>query len=193
MTFERPTLLVLGIGNILLRDEGVGVRVVREVAELGPERLPPGTDVVDGGTLGLDLLPMLEDAAAVVLVDAVDLRAAPGTVHVMRDRELHAPLAQHVSPHQVGVGDLLAAARLAGRLPDLVSLVGIQPGAIEIGLEPTPEVEAAVGVAVARVLEELEAFAAALGVDAGSGGRRPGETRSAGGTSPAPGPRATTA
>jgi hydrogenase maturation protease len=161
VTAKRPTLLVVGVGNVLLRDEGVGVRVAREVAELGPDAVPPGTRVVDGGTLGLDLLPMIEDAAGVVMVDAVDLRVAPGAVAVLRGPDLHAALAQHVSPHQVGVGDLLSAARLAGALPDLVALVAVQPELIEIGLDLTPLVEAAVPAAVDLVRQELEAMAAA--------------------------------
>lgn len=159
MTSTGRALIVLGVGNVLLRDEGVGVRVAREVAALPAGQLPPGTEVVDGGTLGLDLLPMIEDAAAIVMVDAVNLRSEPGATRVLRDEELHSALAQHVSPHQVGVGDLLAAARLAGSLPDRVSLVAIQPELIEIGLELTPAVEAAVPFAVDLVRRELAALA----------------------------------
>jgi hydrogenase maturation protease len=157
VTSGEGPLLVLGVGNVLLRDEGVGIHVVRRLEALGADALPPGTTIVDGGTLGLDLLPMLEDAAAVVMVDAVDLRAEPGAVDVLRGATLHAALAGHISPHQVGVGDLLAAARLAGSLPDRVSLVAIQPGAIEVGLELTPAVEAALPAAVELTLAELRA------------------------------------
>jgi hydrogenase maturation protease len=161
LSAERPALLVLGVGNILLRDEGVGVRVAREVAALGPDAVPPGTRIVDGGTLGLDLLPMIEDAAGVVMVDAVDLRIRGGAVAVLRGSELHAALAQHVSPHQVGVGDLLGAARLAGALPAHVSLVAIQPERIEVGMELTPAVEAVVTDAVELVVRELREIVAA--------------------------------
>jgi hydrogenase maturation protease len=177
----RP-LLVLGVGNVLLRDEGVGVRVAREIAALPAGQLPPGTEVVDGGTLGLDLLPMIEDAAAIVMVDAVNLRSEPGATRVLRDEELHTALAQHVSPHQVGVGDLLAAARLAGSLPERVSLVAIQPEVIEIGLELTPAVEAAVPIAVDLVRRELAALAMGLVVP-GPGGAATSIDR--GGTTPA--------
>jgi hydrogenase maturation protease len=150
--------LVLGIGNVLLRDEGVGVHVVRALIDEATGS--DATRIVDGGTLGLDLLPMIEDAAAVVMIDAVDLRAAPGTVDVLRGDALHGALARHVSPHQVGVGDLLAVARLGGTLPERVALVAIQPAAIEIGLELTPAVASAVPVAVALVRDELAALAA---------------------------------
>jgi hydrogenase maturation protease len=156
MSRRDGPLLVLGVGNILLRDEGIGVHVARALEELPEGSLPCGTRIVDGGTLGLDLLPMLDDAAAVVMVDAVDLRMAPGTVGIIRGSDLHGALAGHVSPHQVGIGDLLASARLSGTLPEQVSLVAIQPGEIEIGLDLTPSVQAAVPVAVGAVQDELE-------------------------------------
>jgi hydrogenase maturation protease len=150
--------LVIGIGNVLLRDEGVGVAVARRVEAAraaGDPIIPGSTRVVDGGTLGLDLLPMLEDADTVVLVDAVDLQAAPGSVTILRDLDVQAALSGHVSPHQVGVGDLVATARLLGKLPRRLALVGIQPLDISIGLELSPPVEAAVGPAVAAVGAEL--------------------------------------
>ena len=156
--------LVIGIGNMLLRDEGVGVRVVAELARGfagGGPAVPPGTRFVDGGTLGLDLLPMIQDASILVLVDAVDLRRPPGSVAVLRGDAIEGMLVGHVSPHQVGVADLVAAARLLGALPEAISLVGIQPAAIEIGLELTAEVEQAVPVAMARVCDELVAWSRA--------------------------------
>ncbi len=155
-------LLVLGVGNVLLRDEGVGVRVCEALdqeVEEGQLELPPRTEIVDGGTLGLDLLPRIEDAGALVMVDAVDLRQPPGTVTVLRGDALHGALAGHVSPHQVGVGDLLAAARLRGGLPERVALVGIQPGEIAIGLDLTEAVAAAVPEAIAHVVGELRSMA----------------------------------
>ena len=134
MTDGRARALVLGVGNILLGDEGVGVAVVREL-ERSPAALPPGTRVGDGGTLGLDLLPLVETADDLVIVDALELGSEPGTVAVLRDGEVNGRLAGHISTHQVGVADLIAAARLAGMLPERVSLVGIQPGVVEIGID----------------------------------------------------------
>jgi hydrogenase maturation protease len=165
---SRPDgpVLVIGVGNVLLRDEGVGVLVARELHRLaaaGHVSVPPATRVVDGGTLGLDLLPLIEDSRALLMIDAVDLREAPGTIRLMHGNDLHAALNGHVSPHQVGVGDLLASARLMGTLPDAVSLIGIQPGEIAIGLELTPAVEAAVHAAVQAAVDELRELAAAAG------------------------------
>lgn len=156
-----PELLVIGVGNVLLSDEGVGVHVVRELERQDPEHasLPPGTRLVDGGTLGLDLLPMIAGADAVVLVDAVNLGATPGTLTVLRGAEVEGTLARHVSAHQVGVADLVAVARLTGCLPRNVALVGIKPASMEIGLSLTPRVEAAVAGAVELLRAELERFA----------------------------------
>jgi hydrogenase maturation protease len=165
---SRPDgpILVIGVGNVLLRDEGVGVRVARELHRLGSSghvTVPPGTRVVDGGTLGLDLLPLIEDSRALLLIDAVDLRRAPGAVEVIRGDALQGALSGHVSPHQVGIGDLLGAARLMGTLPEAVALVAIQPGEIAIGLELTEAVEAAVPTAVQSAVDELRLLAAAAG------------------------------
>jgi len=148
--------LVLGVGNVLLQDEGVGIAVARLLSD-DLESLPPRTRVVDGGTLGLDLLPLIADSGAMVLVDAVSLGKAPGTITVLRDGEIHGALAGHVSPHQVGVSDLVAAARLMGQLPDHVALVGIQPGTIAIGLDLTAAVAAAVAEAATITRAELVA------------------------------------
>ncbi len=164
--------LVLGIGNLLLRDEGVGVHVARALAsatESSEGGLPPGTRVVDGGTLGLDLLPLLADADGVVLVDAANLHREPGAVAVLRGDELASGMAGHLSPHQVGLGDLLGAARLMGSLPGRICLVAIQPADIEPGLDLTPEVAAA----FPRVLDMVRAESwgqARAGLPAGTAG-----------------------
>ena len=150
--------IVVGIGNVLLRDEGVGVQVVRELDRLSRRGLldvPPGTRFVDGGTLGLDLLPLIGGATVLVLIDAVDLRLPPGSVTVIRGDRIEGTLGGHVSPHQVGVADLVATARLLGVWPAEASLVGIQPAEIEMGLRLSPSVGGAVSEAVARVCAEL--------------------------------------
>jgi hydrogenase maturation protease len=165
--------LVMGIGNILLRDEGVGVHVVmelqRQVAD-GLLEVAPGTRFVDGGTLGLELLPLFAGASALILVDAVNMGGAPGAVSVIRGDAIEGTLAGHVSPHQVGIADLVAAARLMGAMPAAASLVGIEPARIDIGLDLTPEVAAALPGAVRAVCVELQrtsgnAAAAARGPD----------------------------
>ena len=168
MTGGTPPL-VIGIGNILLRDEGVGVRVVEELqrrADGGLLDVPPGTTFVDGGTLGLDLLHLIAATSTLILVDAVGLGTAPGCVTVIRGDAIEGTLAGHVSPHQVGVADLVAAARLMGVMPADASLVGIRPAEIDIGLALTPAVEAAVPEAIAAVCAELRRYSATPAVGA---------------------------
>lgn len=159
MIWPAPAPVVIGVGNILLRDEGVGVAVARQLAAAalaeGMESPLAHVRIVDGGTLGLDLLDIVRTTDHLILIDAVDVGAAPGSVVVLRGPEVQGTLYGHVSPHQVGVGDLIAVADLSGTLPREVVLIGIQPGAIEVGLDLTPPVSAAVQVAADLVREEL--------------------------------------
>lgn len=158
MSAPDGPLLVLGIGNVLLRDEGLGVQVIRELemrVDRGELVLPPDAELVDGGTLGLDLLPLISDARALLLVDAIDLGDEPGTIRVLRDEAIQGALSGHVSPHQVGIGDLIAAARLMGTLPAAVALVGVQPLEIAVDLELSPPVRAALPGAVEAVIAEI--------------------------------------
>jgi hydrogenase maturation protease len=151
-------VLVLGIGNLLMSDDGVGVHVVRQLSAQDPPQ--SGVRIVDGGTLGLDLLPLVADAEALVVVDAVDMAADPGTVRLLRGPELHAILGGHVSPHQEGLGDLIAVGRLTDSLPELFTLVGIQPASVGVGIELSPECAAALPRALAAVRAEVETFRA---------------------------------
>jgi hydrogenase maturation protease len=156
-------VLILGIGNTLLGDEGVGVRVALDLASADPAAgrgLPPGTRVADGGTLGLELLPLLADASSVVFIDAVELRLPPGSVSVIRGEATRSVPQPPDSAHELGLATLLETARFAGQLPERVSIVGIQPGRIAAGLELSPAVEAAVPGAADRTCREAWAMAA---------------------------------
>ena len=146
--------LVLGLGNILLSDEGVGVRVVERL--LGQYDFPEGVRVMDGGTLGLDLLPYVEDASRLLVVDAVQARKPPGTLVRMVGDEIPIFLdASKVSPHQEGLQDLLAVAVLKDYLPDEVVFWGAQIESLGVGLELSSAVAAQVDALVGKVLEEL--------------------------------------
>lgn len=133
----HPKFLVLGVGNTLLQDDGVGIHVAEALRQFAESDL----DIVDGGTIGLALLPQLESADAVIIVDAADLGEAPGSLKVFLDREVDRHLSgQRRSVHEVAVLDLLAAADIRGRRPRHCALVAIQPRSTDWGLEPTPEV-----------------------------------------------------
>ena len=151
----RPAL-VLGIGNVLLGDDGVGVRVVHELRrriETGSVRVPGDTRLVDGGTLGAGLLPVLTNARTLVVIDAGDFGLAPGTVCLLAGESLD--VASTGERACDGLGALLAAARIAGTLPERVVLVAIQPGTLETGTVLSAPVEAATNTAIALTLEAV--------------------------------------
>jgi hydrogenase maturation protease len=148
-----PKTLVLGLGNILMRDEGVGVRVVERLLQRC--EFPTEVQVLDGGTLGLDLLPWVEDVDRLLVIDAVDMGAEPGTTGRLEGEEVPAFLGVKISPHQMGLADLLAASRLRGHSPQKLVLWGVQPAVIEAGLELSPSVDAQVETLVVNVLAEL--------------------------------------
>lgn len=155
MTSADGPILVLGIGNVLLGDDGIGVHVVgalERLADRGLIELPPETRLVDGGTLGLALLPLVSGARAVVLVDAAELGRAPGAVEVLDGEALGGVPSRRVAPLPVGVGDIVAAARLTDGAADSIVLVGVQPGVIVPGIELSVPVRAAVPAAAEAVL-----------------------------------------
>jgi hydrogenase maturation protease len=158
---EPRGLLVLGLGNVLLGDDGAGVEAVGRLRD--DYLIPPDVRVVDGGTLGLALLDELVRARAVILVDAVQLDEPPGTVVIVRGAEVEPTVALRLSPHQVGVSDLLTAARFLDRLPQTVVLVGIVPLSIELGIGCSPAVERHLDDLVACVAAECAAQGHPLG------------------------------
>lgn len=127
---------LIGLGNILMQDDGIGVHAVKEIERRF--RFAPQIDIVDGGTLGLALLPVIEGYAGVLFVDAVEAGLEPGAIISRKGEEVPALMESQVSVHQAGLTDLMYAARLAGVLPPEVCLVGIQPQAVGLGLETTP-------------------------------------------------------
>jgi hydrogenase maturation protease len=153
-------ILVLGLGNLLMGDDGFGPRVV----ELLEERHVWSETVrlVDGGTLGLDLLPQLEGVKRLLIIDALDLGSAPGTVFRLAGDEVPRAFANKLSVHQMGLQDLLAVAELQGHLPPQLVVWGAQAGTIELGLELTPAVAEAVEEVALRVAEELRGWGSPL-------------------------------
>jgi hydrogenase maturation protease len=146
-------VLVLGIGNLVMSDDGIGVRVVQQLAER--YRFPAGVTVLDGGTLGLDLLPQLEGVARLLVVDAVETGRTPGTLVRLAGEDVPIVLETKVSPHQMGLKDLLAVAMLQGFAPQEMVLWGVQPERIEMSLELSAVVAAQLDPLVEKVLAEL--------------------------------------
>lgn len=146
-------VLVLGIGNILLSDEGIGVRVVEALEE--QYRLPPGVECVDGGTSGFALMDLFEGRDHVLIVDAIVSDAAPGTVVKLVDREVPTFFQARMTPHQIGLSDVLAALMLLDRGPKALTLLGIVPASLELSVELSPTLKSDLDGYVERVAQEL--------------------------------------
>ena len=151
-------IALIGLGNILMQDEGVGVHAIKVVQE--HYQVPPELDVVDGGTAGLDLLPFLEGRDRVLFVDAVDWGEAPGFIGVLKNEAIPQAFGKSkASLHHVGLAEVLATARLLDTLPQEVWLIGIQPQSLEVGLELTEVLQ-----------EKLEPLVAAIAATLGDWG-----------------------
>jgi hydrogenase maturation protease len=149
-------LLVLGLGNLLLTDDGVGPAAIRELERLFVA--PQGVEILDGGTLGLALLGELSQARAAILVDAISADAPAGSLVRLDGDDVAPATATRLSPHQIGVADLLGAAKLLGREPPRLVLLGLVPESIELGVGCSPKVAAGLDGLVARVADECRAL-----------------------------------
>jgi len=149
--------IVLGVGNVLMGDEGVGVLVARRLTEAG---VPPGVDVVDGGTGGFHLLEYFQDYERVVLVDATLDGQAPGSVSVIRPR-FSSDYPPTLSAHDIGLKDLLDAVYLLGHSPEVVLFAISVARLDEVTLEVSPAVAESVPRVAQQVLDYLTAGPAA--------------------------------
>jgi hydrogenase maturation protease len=147
--------LVIGLGNPMRGDDGIGLRVIESLAG---QALPDGVEVVDGGTQGLGIVNLMEGRQRVIMVDAANVGKAPGEFVCFTPAE--ARLLgddQYLSVHSAGLRDALLLARVLQVLPDEVVIVGVQPAHLDWDDGLSPEVEAAIPQIVGRILDELGA------------------------------------
>ena len=150
-------VLVLGIGNVLWADEGFGVRAVERLHER--YLVPDWVSVVDGGTQGMYLLEHVCSADRVLVLDAIDYKLAPGTLRVFRDGEVPVWSDTMMSLHQATFQELLSLARLRGRFPAHITLIGVQPDVLDdLGGSLSPLVRARLDEAVELAVAELKAW-----------------------------------
>jgi len=164
---------VLGLGNPMRTDDGVGIYAIRRLPE--EKRLPVEVQVIEGGTLGLELLHSLEGVTHLLVLDAVDTGSVPGTMSRFADEELAAvPTAKSV--HLLGLSDLLGAMLLIGEAPDEVILFGVQPDSTDWGVTLSPRVDAALNQLLEAALNQLLNWTAVTGTagDAIEGNRTKG-------------------
>ena len=146
--------VVLGIGNVLLQDEAVGALAAQEL-----ERrfyIPEGVEILDGGTAGIELMGFIAGKDLLVIIDAVKSGKEPGTVMRAEGDEVPATFRQRLSPHQIGLSDLLATTMLLGEAPDKMVLFGMEPASMETGIGLSEQVEASFERLLDLVARELE-------------------------------------
>ena len=155
MGTSPSSVLVLGVGNTLMSDDGVGVRLVERLAEVTPAL--PGVTYLDAGTLSFVLLPQIQDCGALLVLDAAQLGEPPGSFCRYQGGQMDEFLrTARCSVHEVGIRDLLDLARLTGSLPERRAFIGIQPGATGWGDRLTEPVAGALSGALRAARALLE-------------------------------------
>jgi len=148
--------LILGIGNILLRDEGAGIHAIRQLADVASQR--DDIELMDGGTLSFSLAGAIEDTTRLIVIDAAQYDGEPGTTRVFVGEQMDSFIGSNrkCSVHEVSLIDLMAIAHLAGQLPQQRALIGIQPQTIEWGETPSLPVTAAIRQACDQAMQLVE-------------------------------------
>ncbi|HCL81557.1 MAG TPA: hydrogenase expression/formation protein [Nitrospiraceae bacterium] len=149
-------LCVIGLGNILLKDEGIGVHAANAVKER--YAFSPDVDIIDGGTIGLDLLPIIEGRDRVMIVDAVDFGKEPGHIGIIKDKDIPSVLNSKLSVHHIGLSDVLFTAAFMDITPSEICLVGIQPKSLDVGLDMTPEIDGKMEDMINLIIKTLQSW-----------------------------------
>lgn len=162
--------MILGIGNTLLKDEGIGIHLLNYIKDKNPQwqlcdsscdNSRDKIEMIDGGTLSFDLLASIHADQDLIVLDAINLKQSPGTVYCLQDQAMDQFLSQPgKSVHEVSLQDLFDMSRLVDQLPEKRALIGIQPDYIDWGSELTPVVQQALPAAEIQIKQVLEQWAA---------------------------------
>ncbi len=150
---QEPKITILGLGNILMTDEGVGVHTVQEFERR--YEVPASVEIIDGGAAGLDLIPFIEGRERVLMVDAVHFDREPGYIDTLENEAIPVRLSTKASMHHLGLMDVLSIVKLSGNYPKEICIIGIQPKSLELGLDMTPEIWDKKEALIRRVAEKL--------------------------------------
>lgn len=149
--------VLLGLGNLLMEDEGVGVHALRWME--AAYTFEPTIQLVDGGTAGFELLPLFEDNDRILMIDAVEFGKESGSVIVLEDDQILTELTQKMSLHHLGITDVLSSAKLLEYCPQKVVMIGVQPFAIDnVTMDLSPDMQARLPKVVATALSILESW-----------------------------------
>ena len=151
-TLARKNVIILGVGNLILKDEGVGIHALKELEN---RKLPHGVEAIDGGTATMDLLSVIHESEKIIVIDALSSGGEPGTIYRCFPEDLMEADERPLSLHQVDLLDVLLMARQLGGNANVV-IIGVEPEEISYGMELTPKVKAAVPKVIQAVFKELE-------------------------------------
>lgn len=148
--------LVLGVGNPLVGDDGFGLAALEALRERW--QMADDVRLADGGTWGMNLLPLVEDTDALIILDAIDAGAPPGTLVRLERDELPAYVGLKLSPHQVDLREVFALCALRGTMPRRAVAIGVQPVSVEWGPGLSREAGRAVAATVWRAVSQLRGW-----------------------------------
>ncbi|UWG97988.1 HyaD/HybD family hydrogenase maturation endopeptidase [Dehalobacter sp. DCM] len=150
---NSPKIMIMGVGNVLLSDEGLGVRILDAFDK---DALPDNVELIEGGTAGLELVHLIKDVDFLILVDAVNAKSEPGSVFRFRPEDIRIlPDAFEVSFHQVGIIEVLNVADLLGNAPQTL-IYGVQPKSLDWGMEVSEEIKAVFPQLIQQIIKEID-------------------------------------
>jgi hydrogenase maturation protease len=149
----NSNIAIFGIGNLLQRDEGVGVHLINQLEK--DYSFSPCINLIDGGTMGTDLLPYLEQNDKIIILDAVNFNEPPGFIGVIKNDDILRRLNTKLSIHHLGITDVLSSARLLDIEPSEIYLIGIQPKNIEMGTDLTDEIKQKTSKMIEEAIKKL--------------------------------------
>lgn len=150
---SQKKTVVLGVGNLLLSDEGLGVHIVNKLMEMD---LPPGVEVIDGGVSGPGLMDVIIGADRLIVIDALKGGGPPGSIYRLSPEDLTKyPEINKISMHEIGILETLHLSGLVGQVPE-TTIIGVEPKSLEMGMDLSPEIHAKVPRIIELILDELK-------------------------------------
>lgn len=153
---EKITVTVLGVGNILLQDEGFGVRVIEEMTRRFS--FPSYVQVLDGGTLGMELMRFIDGTEKLILVDAIAGGKDPGTLYEFKNEQVKAYFKEKVSAHELGIQDVLAVLEVLEKPIAEMVVLGVQPESLDVSLELTPLTASRIDSVIEKIVAQLQTW-----------------------------------
>lgn len=150
-------ITVLGVGNILMRDDGFGIRTIEKLQKMN---WPDNVSILDGGTLGMALLPYIKGTAKLLIVDAINADGSIGDFFCFEGKDVNAYFSNKISIHDLGLNDLLAALEITGEPVDETIVMGIKPDVVDVGMDLTPAIEGKIDCTIDKAAAVLKKWGA---------------------------------